>query len=200
MYNEGDSTVSSIDRSENQFRESLVKYDPLTVVQRHITSGSCIMLPEEQYTELKQRISSHLEVHHSSILVVGSAKLGFSIAPAKRWMRFSERSDLDVAIVSSELYIAVWKELAALVSTDPVLDWPSRKKFRFLDRKLHGWIRPDLLPRSAALPLADEWFEYFRQLTASGDCGPYKITAGLYFDMYFLEAYQSRAVSSCRSN
>ncbi len=184
-----------MEEAERHFRVALHDYEPLTVVQRHITTGTCVMLPEAQYTELKQRVSSTFKIHHSNVLVVGSTRLGFSIAPKKRWRRFGEHSDIDVAIVSQELYLLVWREVAALVEADPFVAW--ERKNNFLSCMLHGWIRPDLLPRSPALPRADDWFEYFRALTSSGVCGSYKISAGLYYDMHFLEAYQARAVSAC---
>jgi hypothetical protein len=184
-----------VEAMEIAFGESLLTYDPLTVVQRHITSGTCLMLPDPQYTELKQQVSSHFSIHHGDILVVGSAKLGFSIAPRKRWKRFNDQSDVDVAIVSQKLYLSVWREVSSLVEADPLISWDREKSF--LKYMLHGWIRPDLLPKSPALPRADEWFEYFRSLTASGVCGNYKINAGLYYDIHFLESYQSRAVAAC---
>lgn len=191
---EGSKPEDMIEGMKVNFRESLLIHDPLAVVQRYITSGNCLMLPEAQYTELKQHVSSQFLIHHSNILVVGSAKLGFSIAPQKRWKRFNDQSDVDVAIVSQELYLSVWREVSSLVEADPLISWDREKSF--LKYMLRGWIRPDLLPRSPALPRADEWFEYFRSLTASGVCGNYKISAGLYYDIHFLESYQSRAVAA----
>ena len=128
--------------------------------------------------------------------MVGSAKLGFSISPAKRWKPFGEESDIDVAIVSTSLYTLLWQELAAILTADPTFNWDRHTPFA----KYHvrGWLRPDMMPASPALGRADEWFEFFRSLTAEQVCGPYKISAGIYYDLDFLELYQSRAVEMCR--
>jgi hypothetical protein len=177
------------------FRGELTRWSSIEVVQRFVTTGEPTILSPQQYVELKQKIAARFSIHHTEIFVVGSAKLGFSIAPNKRWRAFTETSDVDVAIVSQQLYENIWHQVSFLLARDPFIRWP--RKGRFAEYQLHGWMRPDLLPNSPALPLADEWFEFFRELTSEGSCGPYKISAGLYYDMHFLEQYQSRAVESC---
>jgi hypothetical protein len=180
------------------FRNGLSRWPSIEIVQRFVTLGDPAVLSSEEHAELKQRIAVQFSVHPTSIFVVGSAKLGFSIAPGKRWRAFGETSDVDVAIVSDVLYSRIWHEISLLLSRDPFIRWP--RKAKYAEYQLHGWMRPDLLPPSEALPRADEWFRFFRQLTADGSCGPYKISAGLYYDMYFLEEYQSRAVDLCIAN
>jgi hypothetical protein len=180
------------------FREALDRWpSSLEIVQRFVTIGDPFILSVSEHVELKHRIASQFGIHHSNILVVGSGKLGFSIAPKKRWRVFGETSDIDVAIVSHDLYELVWREISSLLIKDPLIYWP--KKVKYAEFQLHGWMRPDLLPNSPALPLADDWFEFFRELTSEGCCGPYKISAGLYYDIHFLEQYQSRAVDLCMS-
>ena len=177
------------------FRDALNRRSSIDIVQRYITFGNPTVLSQSQHVELKQRIATAFGVHHTDVLVVGSAKLGFSIAPHKRWKAFGETSDVDVAIVSRELYEKIWHQVSLLLVTDPYIRWP--KKQKYAEHQLHGWMRPDLLPSSPSLPLADDWFEFFRGLTSEGCCGPYKISAGLYYDVHFLERYQSRAVEMC---
>jgi hypothetical protein len=177
------------------FRNGLSRWSSVEIVQRFVTVGDPAVLSPEQHAELKQRVALHFSIHPTNIFIVGSAKLGFSIAPGKRWREFGEASDVDVAIVSDVLYTRIWHEISSLLTRDPFIRWP--RKAKYAEYQLHGWMRPDLLPPSEALPRADEWFRFFRQLTAEGCCGPYKISAGLYYDMYFLEEYQSRAVDLC---
>lgn len=177
------------------FRSELNRRSSIEIVQRHVTTGDPTIISSLQYVELKQRVAAQFSIHHTEIFVVGSAKLGFSIAPHKRWKAFGETSDVDVAIVSRELYEKIWHQVSFLLTRDPFVRWPRKNKYA--EYQLHGWMRPDLLPNSPALSLADDWFEFFRELTSEGSCGPYKISAGLYYDMRFLEQYQSRAVDSC---
>jgi hypothetical protein len=188
----------AIEAQMEAFRNGLSRWSPVEMVSRFVTLGDPVVLSSNEHAELKIKISKHFDVHPTSVYVVGSAKLGFSIAPGKRWRVFGETSDIDVAIVSNVLYTNIWHEISSLLSRDPFIRWP--KKAKYAEYQLHGWMRPDLLPTSQALQRAGNWFKFFRQLTAEGCCGPYKISAGLYYDMYFLEQYQARAVDSCAAD
>ena len=90
------------------FRGDFRRFDDAVMVQKHITFGTSYILRAEQYFELKRRISDNFGLHPSHVIVVGSGKLGFSIAPGKRYRPFGEESDLDVAIVSGELFRDLW--------------------------------------------------------------------------------------------
>jgi hypothetical protein len=187
--------MSDLEHAVASFRARVDELSPAEVVQRYITGGVCARVTDEAVGDLGQRVSAQFGVHPTNVFIVGSAKLGFSIAPRKRFKAFSDESDVDVAIVSTDLYVRIWRQIADLVNEDRTFDWPRRP---LLERKhLSGWLRPDALPPSAALPLADEWFEFFRDLTADEVCGPYGINAGLYYDIHFLESYQQIAVSQC---
>lgn len=178
------------------FQRRLTEFSPKEVVRRYITSGPCAKVDGESYANARQRIADHFEVHHTNVFVVGSAKLGFSVAPAKRFREFNDESDIDVAIVSPELYLRVWRQLSDLLNADPGFLW---EKHTLLKKKhLTGWLRPDALPPSPALPLVDEWFEFFRELTGDQVFGPYHVSAGIYYDIHFLESYQERAVAMCQ--
>src|SRR5690606_12928931 len=126
-----------------------------------------------------------------------SAKLGFTVvAKEKRpiFSPFGNTSDIDVAIISSSLFTELWGE-ALNFFTDHG-DWPDANSFRkFLMR---GWLRPDRLPKSADFQRSHDWFEFFRKLTASGECGPYKISGGVYFNERFWETYASSSFANCR--
>ena len=62
----------------------------------------------ESYDEFKIYMSQKLDLHVNNIAIVGSAKLGFSLAPQKNFKKFQENSDIDLVIVSSSLYRQVW--------------------------------------------------------------------------------------------
>lgn len=165
-------------------------------MQRHITHGSCFALSDDQYFALKKAVSEHFAIHHTEVVVVGSAKLGFSVAPTKRYRPFGDSSDIDVALCSSALYDSMWREVFSYWSRGEF--WPHFHDFR----KYHfrGWMRPDMLPPEASFQRANEWWEFFRQLTASGLFGSYKITGALYKEWHFLETYQLTCMASCKSS
>ena len=62
----------------------------------------------EKYDEFKLFISQKLEVHYNDIALAGSAKLGFSINPEKKFKVFDDDSDIDIIIISQKYYYLFW--------------------------------------------------------------------------------------------
>ena len=67
------------------FRRAIRDQDIDVAVQKHITYGACCLLSPDVYFELKRAVAEEFAIHPNEVLVVGSAKLGFSIAPSKRY-------------------------------------------------------------------------------------------------------------------
>ena len=163
-------------------------------MQRHVTYGDCYALTADEYFALKQEVGRQFHVHPNQVVVVGSAKLGFSIAPGKRYRAFGETSDIDVAFCSSELFDAIWRDLYDYWRRGgPWLQLGDFRKYLF-----RGWMRSDKLPPENSSVRSQEWWEFFRKITASGRFGRYAIAGALYKDWYFLETYQSRCVEDCQ--
>src|SRR4051812_12444952 len=57
---------------------------------------------------LTDHLSSALQVKPENIVVVGSAKIGFSLSPDKYYQPFTNRSDIDVVIVDENLFDTIW--------------------------------------------------------------------------------------------
>jgi hypothetical protein len=62
----------------------------------------------EKYHELKTAVSDNLDVPVKNVAIVGSAKLGFSLTPGRNFHKFSEESDLDLVVVSRDLFLQLW--------------------------------------------------------------------------------------------
>lgn len=177
-----------------QFRSDLATTsDDMLMVRRFILHGSSFALRDNEVFSLADEISTHWQVHpNRDVYLVGSAKLGFSISPSKRWRPFGDESDIDVAVVSDKLFEAYWNEIDSYVARPE--SWADRERCR--STVASGWIRPDYLPAV----LADEWFEFFRSVQMNSQyAGGIKIAAGLYYSMSFLERYQATAIKKCRS-
>ena len=64
--------------------------------------------------DFKEIVSSEMKLNFSDIALVGSAKLGYSLAPKKMFSKFSmdgeerDESDIDIAIISSEMFHHYW--------------------------------------------------------------------------------------------
>ncbi|WP_049802495.1 hypothetical protein [Gloeothece verrucosa] len=77
------------------------------IVQKFITHGTPYIFRdnEDSYFDLKYEIAQHFSLESPEMVrMVGSAKLGFSIAPKKLWRKFSEESDIDMVIISRSVF------------------------------------------------------------------------------------------------
>jgi hypothetical protein len=185
--------ASDIDSRIAAFKCELASMTPLHAVRKHIIGGSCAMITESSYFELRQEVSEKFQVHTNEVLVVGSSKLGFSIAPTKRYRHFSERSDIDLVVVSETLFNTAWRSVHQFWLNGGY--WENAGEFKkYLFR---GWIRPDKLPNEASFGFAMDWWEFFNGLTSTGRFSAYKIAGALYKDWYFLESYQLKGVIEC---
>jgi len=176
------------------FREDLRQRDVPELVQRHITYGECYALSQDAYFDLKNRVSQKFGIHTSEVVVVGSAKLGFSIVPDKRYRPFGEKSDIDLTLCSGTLFDDFWKDVYDYWARREI--WPGIDEFR--KYFFRGWMRPDKLPPAKSFHRSQEWWEFFRQLTSTGNFGPYKINGALYKSWHFLENYQQVCIRDCK--
>jgi hypothetical protein len=96
-YGDCSNTPIMIEERIAAFRADLRQKQVHELVQRHITSGECFTMVAEAYFDLRNRIANQFQIHFSGVVVVGSAKLGFSIAPDKRYRAFGETSDIGLS-------------------------------------------------------------------------------------------------------
>ena len=89
-----------------------------------------------RFKQFRQTVGTAVGIQSSQILIVGSARFGFSLHPEKRWRQFSPQSDLDVVIVSEELFDQTWLDLLAGA-------YPRRGNAKLL-RGWMGRVRNDL--------------------------------------------------------
>ena len=129
------------------------------------------------YQLLRKHLAGRLSVAENDIVVVGSGKTGFSLSPDNFGRGFSPRSDVDVLIVSSQLFDVIWKAIiewhypfrfSALGETD--LRWSSRRRWNVY----WGWFYPSGIPfRGVSFPgvlrpirdISTTWFNAFRSLS-----------------------------------
>lgn len=185
--------MTAIEERREHFKADLRRFDAESVVDRHIIFGDAYILDKDAYFSLKNEIAQHFRIHPPEIVMVGSGKLGFSIAKGKRYRDFCDTSDLDMAIVSWSLFDRVWEEVFR--SRGRIGYWPRESEFSsYLAR---GWIRPDKLPPARMFSVASDWWDFFRTLAASGNYGRMKISGALYRNWTFLKGYQTIAVEGC---
>lgn len=177
----------SVEQIIDEDREFVRSTSVQTFLRERILGGVSRVLDPSQHAATRQRIADHFDLHVNKIIVVGSAKLGYSVSPAKNLKPFDDESDVDIAIVCPRLFERYWLEMYR--AKRALIEWqelPDARKYLF-----RGWIRPDKMP---SMEIRNEWFDFFGGLQSIEGCCPYPVRAGLYFNEQFLEMYQETGV------
>jgi hypothetical protein len=182
---------------------------PDIVVQQFLIEGSSYFFDEFRLGEefqFKKAIASSLGVHIRDIVIVGSGKLGFSIKPIKEYNRLvykyndfdfkfnqdnnNEKSDLDVAIVSSKLFDEQLIDLYAYTQGYSNYGYNnSLQKVDFANYILKGWLRPDKVPNDYSINSeVVKVQQHYKALIGR------KVNIGLYKSWYFFENYHQSNV------
>ena len=93
-----------------EFKTDLNDLSSLQLIRKYILNGDCYILNSDQHFRLKEEICEYFKVDFNNVVLVGSGKLGFSIKAEKRFHAFGDDSDIDVAVVSADLFQKVWEE------------------------------------------------------------------------------------------
>jgi hypothetical protein len=189
----------------DEFRSDLIRIDAETVYNKYIAPEQCFGLAGVDQRGLREQIATHFCIDLSCVVIVGSAKLGFTLkqgnssANRPRFSQFAESSDVDIAIVSNTVFDCIWKQCldfwhrSGYANSDV---WQSGGRFR--NYFFRGWMRPDLLPSEGTYTYRNSWFDYFQKLTSGRAAGDFKIAAGLYRETHFLRTYQTILIEECR--
>lgn len=86
--------------------------NPSQFVLSNILEGTPLMWPSSvDYAEWRHNMADGLGVPAPSVIVVGSARLGYSLNPKQAFRDFGENSDIDVAIVDQNVFEETWREI-----------------------------------------------------------------------------------------
>lgn len=169
--------------------------DVLDFARKYIIHGTPYVFEEREddFFEFRNRIGKHFMIDYYQIYIVGSAKLGFSYL---KGTDFSYESDIDVAIISEELYDRYLKFIRKFQydlerSKERLVEQEYKNYIKFLKYMAKGWMRPDLLPSSIeGLNIKNEWFDFFKGISYDkSEVGNYKVSAGVYKNYSYLEYY-----------
>jgi hypothetical protein len=177
-----------------EFTDAL-RTQPLEDVARaHILEGVPYAFRNDQaaYRQLLQHLTTELPIEDSAVRIIGSARIGFSLDPDKFPRPFGPWSDLDIAIISADLFDLVWYttlkwHYPRRVRRLPEADWNwclARRKELYW-----GWFRPEVikyrgLSRLKKLrplqELSTRWFDAFQSLSLYPELAQYQASGRLY--------------------
>ena len=150
----------------------------------------------ELQLQLYERICEFMKLPLSAIRLVGSGHTGFSLV--KNTLFHKKNSDLDIAIVDSNLYLELFE-----LAFDLTNGWRDSSKFPgrglqqrenqlyFLKYLRKGIVRPDLMPTS---PRKAEWENFFGRLADDYSQFCNGVSAGVYARELFMAAKQESAI------
>ena len=180
-----------------EFCDDLRSMDLVQVIRKHITTGMPVALERDKYFVLRQRVAEKFGIHPNQAVVVGSARMGFSLKAKKR---FADRapSDIDLAIVSDVLFQEYWDMVFGKVRRDRYWARQTPEAKRFVKCLFSGWITPDELPSNPTFDRSRVWSNFFDSLSQERVCGGIAVKARLYRDWNRLEAYHEIHVADCK--
>jgi hypothetical protein len=176
-----------------EFGEILLAQPLDDVVRQHVFDGVPYAFRKKPVSmqRLRDHLCGKMNVDADNIVVVGSAKIGFSLSPDNYPREFSYYSDIDVAVVSEPLFDEVWHTMLRWnyprrFSLDGT-DWAWSKNRR--NELYWGWFRPDAIRfEGLSYPevlkpirnLSTTWFNAFQSLSLIRDFSSRKIGGRLY--------------------
>jgi hypothetical protein len=180
----------------SNFKTDLTSEDDLPrLVNKHVSFGTPYIFKdnEELYFELKSEIASFFSEGQShplsptKVIMVGSSKLGFSISPRHLWREIREDSDIDMVVISDQIFDFFWKDLLDFnIEITPRTLAEQNLYSDFLEYLFQGWLRPDKFPFQ--YDNKSRWFEFFKKISYN-KYDNRKVTCALYRDEEFFKKY-----------
>ncbi|MFC1478064.1 hypothetical protein ACFL57_01235 [Candidatus Margulisiibacteriota bacterium] len=147
---------------------------------------------EEVEFEILNKICKKFKVPYNSLQIVGSSKTGRSYHKENTFKH--EESDLDIAIISKDLFDKFQKEV--YIITNKYSNLSSFPRIRgesvysnFLAYLAKGMFRPDFMPTCSK---KQDWDTFFNKLSNKYYDLFKNINAMIYSDIYYFESKQAR--------
>jgi hypothetical protein len=179
--------------SVEQFKAALLLQPLEAVVREYVFQGSPFVFRDqpEAMDLLRNHLAEELNLALENTIVVGSAKVGFSLSPDNFPRQFSDGSDIDILVVDHVLFDRLWFTLIRwnyprrfqLGGAD--WEWAKRRRGDLY----WGWLVPDRIPfHGLSFPqvlrpvrdLSTKWFNAFRALSRYPEFASRNVSGRLY--------------------
>jgi len=190
--------------SVEEFRTKVRANELEALLDEVLLADEALHVSVQNVLKISSALSAKYAVASNKIYVrvVGSAKLGFSMVEKRstsgqvlpRYRPFSPLSDIDVVVISAEIFDFVWNDLSSHAHRSARLPWDSGVLGDYL---VCGWLRPDHFPNAARLRRCDDWWDVFRLLSADAAFGRRKVRGGLFHSLEHARRYLMRALTDC---
>ena len=175
----------------------------MDIVEKHLLSGTPYVFEDNNdiYFDLRKELSIFFNVSNfNNILMVGSAKMGFSMNPHNCFRGIQDDSDIDMVIMDEGLFDVYWKKLFEFnldynINLIPRSEKEEGQYKRFLEYFFKGWIRPDYFPFK--YDGRKKWFDFFKKISYS-KYDKRKVTGAIFKNEYFFKKYHASNIESIR--
>jgi len=182
--------------NKDEFEKIIQEKTIAEFVQEYLFDGVpyCFKDDPSKFNLFRLAICNRFNIHPQNLTIVGSAKIGFSLSPEKYGSPFSDASDIDVVLVSEELFQDLWLRLIEFKKTTVYrLSKYHRDRFRELQVILfYGSIRLDMISNDFAF--TREWWEFFNTLSTDKRFGPRQIRAMIFKSWRHVSFYYENGV------
>jgi hypothetical protein len=199
--------------SVDEFKEILKTRAPEDVVREYVFGEGAFAF-ENKPKSLEiifEHLTSNLPIQKHEVIIVGSAKLGFSLNPDGYFNPFTKASDIDIIVVNTELFDRIW-----MICLDwhylsrygermsrPSEDWAAERK----KEVYWGWFKPDQIKfpeiafGSALRELRDikhQWFSTFQSFSRFPEFASRTINNRLYRSIEHAARYHRKGLVDLR--
>lgn len=191
---------AQVEKLVRGFQADLGKMTDGEVVHKHILTGIPVVVPEPAYFEIRNRVAKHFDICPTEVLIVGSCRTGFSIKDEEPYRAARIDSDIDITIVSDDLFRRYWEAVFRFYCNNH--EYRSSPEYVDFAKDLaRGWIMPRSLPPMRSFTDAARWVDFFHQLQSRRLHGPEPrtINGKLYRSWRRLQAYQEILVGNRRT-
>lgn len=152
----------------------------------------------EKYIDWKERLGSIIGVDGKAITFTGSAAVGVSLNPDKDFREFNERSDIDVAIISSHYFDISWHHLRNLGPKRHRLKRIEKASIKDHRERLIYWgtIATDKIIQ--ILPFGKIWMSAIDEMRKIEPTEDRDINFRIYRDFESLREYQSDCIGKLK--
>ena len=155
----------------------------------------------EIYSKMLRTLSRGLRVSSKDICVVGSAHVGFSLSPHNYGEPFNQRSDIDIVVVSPNLFDPSWIDMLTTRRT-PWYKLKKRTKDYICEHRekyhiYNGWMYPQLV--AEVLGIGTRWVSTFNRISRIPELSSITISGRLYRTWEHVRHYHRRGLRKIRN-
>lgn len=188
--------------TRDEFIQTLKTEQPESFLERNLLRRNPAVFKgnENAYFLWRVKLSELIDVDPSCIMLVGSSAMGFSLNPHNNYKEFTEDSDIDVAVISSQYFTIAWRYLRMNFSRVRNLDYRTSSAWKQHEKNYVYWgtIATDKL--LGVLPFGKQWLGATTQLASVDPTFNRDINLRIYYDHDALRSYQLRGIRSLRNS